>query len=292
MHSSTKEWVGGLIRAHVSSSHQNRLRIAPALCIYDEPLVGFVSGADPLWAQYKAIIGEFHLTPAELFRETTGNTVGGNDLTVISWILPFTHMIISSNAAQTHGPSEYWAHSRRDGEIYNDLLRAYVAAELTGAGFEAIAPVLGPGFRRLTAEHVGLASTWSERHAAYAAGLGAFGLSGGLISRRGVAMRCGSVVARLELQAARVTRPKLRGYCSFFQEGSCRACVSRCPAAAISTDRGPHDKERCRDFSGSIRVRIEKLYGIPSGEASGCGLCQTGVPCSERIPSGIAPVLY
>ena len=50
---------------------------------------------------------------------------------------------------------------------------------------------------RVTSDRFGFASTWSERHAAYASGLGTFGLSDGLITPRGQAMRCGSVVARI-----------------------------------------------------------------------------------------------
>jgi len=40
----------------------------------------------------------------------------------------------------------------------------------------------------------GLASNWSQRHIAYAAGLGTFSLSDGFITPKGIAMRCGSVV--------------------------------------------------------------------------------------------------
>ena len=38
-----------------------------------------------------------------------------------------------------------------------------------------------------------MASTWSERHVAYVSGLGTFGLSGGLITAKGQAVRLGSV---------------------------------------------------------------------------------------------------
>ena len=42
-------------------------------------------------------------------------------------------------------------------------------------------------------EKYGMASCWSERHAAFVSGLGTFGLCDGLITPVGKAMRCGSV---------------------------------------------------------------------------------------------------
>ncbi len=46
----------------------------PANCLpgcstpyYDSPLTGFASVVDPLFTSYKTIIGDFHLTPGELF---------------------------------------------------------------------------------------------------------------------------------------------------------------------------------------------------------------------------------
>ena len=71
-------------------------------------------------------------------------------------------------------------------------------AWLQGQGYLAVAPVISEAFV-IHWEGVDQAprSTWSERHVAYAAGLGTFGLSRGLITARGIAMRCGSVVTDL-----------------------------------------------------------------------------------------------
>ena len=44
-------------------------------------------------------------------------------------------------------------------------------------------------------------SMWSERHVAYVCGLGTFGLSKGIITRRGMAGRFCSLVTELELDA-------------------------------------------------------------------------------------------
>ena len=34
---------------------------------WDTPLVGFANGADPLYDQYKEVVGPFHWTPLEAF---------------------------------------------------------------------------------------------------------------------------------------------------------------------------------------------------------------------------------
>jgi epoxyqueuosine reductase QueG len=60
--------------------------------------------------------------------------------------------------------------------------------------------------RLSTHKHYGYASSWSERHAAHAAGLGTFGLCDGLITPKGKAMRAGSVVAKIQVE------PSIRFY--------------------------------------------------------------------------------
>jgi epoxyqueuosine reductase QueG len=126
----------------------------------------------------------------------------------------------------------------------------------------------------------GLSSTWSERHAAFAAGLGTFSLNRGFISERGIAHRCGSVITNL------VITPSLRRYrhhtenCLFCRNGSCGVCISRCPVGAIT--RFGHDKESCRVYGYETVVQeVGERYGVAT---PGCGLCQTGVPCEARIP--------
>ena len=62
-----------------------------------------------------------------------------------------------------------------------------MAEFLTNQGARAVAPCLQDGWTAINDPQVGLASTWSERHAAYAAGLGTFSLNDGLITERGIA---------------------------------------------------------------------------------------------------------
>ncbi|RNC65092.1 MAG: epoxyqueuosine reductase, partial [Desulfuromonadales bacterium] len=149
---------------------------------FDEPLVGFAAADDPLFTEYKRIIGDFHLTPAELLEGAA---------TVMVWILPVTQGTRMSNRLESTWPSLKWALTRTHGETLNGLLRRHLVAYLEGLGHRAVAPQYAPAWKEFADSPVGVASTWSERHAAYAAGLGTFSLSDGLITGRGIAHRVG-----------------------------------------------------------------------------------------------------
>jgi epoxyqueuosine reductase QueG len=148
-----------------------------------------------------------------------------------------------------------------------------------------VAPQLAPEWRSLDDAVVGVASTWSERHAAYAAGLGTFSLNDALITPRGIAHRLGSVVTDLALPATPRTAPDHRHNCLWFREQSCGRCISRCPVGAIN--HAGHDKTICREYVyGTVAAAVAEPYGVTQ---TGCGLCQTRVPCEAQIPGGSKP---
>jgi epoxyqueuosine reductase QueG len=177
-------------------------------------------------------------------------------------------------------PSREWAHTRNYGEKFNTLLRLHVVGFLSGSGYRALAPQLSPAWKRIDDALVGIASTWSERHAAYAAGLGTFSLNDGLITERGIAHRCGSVITDLVLPPTTRSGADPRGNCLYHREGSCGICIDRCPAGALS--REGHDKRKCREYvHGEIPCAVGERFQVSE---LGCGLCQTMVPCEGMIP--------
>ena len=247
---------------------------------WDTPLVGFVSGDDSLFRQYKKIIGRFHFTPQELFDLTFGKRKRPRDLSVISWVLPTAEDVRKSNRKETEFPSLLWAHTRDYGEQFNVKLRDHLVNLLMKRGYRAVAPMNSPHWRRLKSPRVGHASNWSERHVAYACGLGAFGLSDGLITAKGKAMRVGSVVTDLNLKPSEKIYPDHQANCLYYFNKTCKACAARCPAGAI-TERG-HDKDKCYEYFHAIVNPAQKAeYGV---SILGCGLCQTKVPCEFEIP--------
>ncbi len=248
---------------------------------FDAPLIGFAAADDALFSEYKSVIGEFHLTPAELTAQTEGGD-GWRPRTVICWALPIALEIRESNRGETLYPSRAWAHTRSHGESFNGSLRRHLAAYLSNAGYHAFAPQFHPVWREYPETPVGPASSWSERHAAYAAGLGTFSLNDALITPGGIAHRLGSVITDLQLAPSPRPYRNHTSNCLFHREGTCGVCIDRCPVGAIS--KNGHDKRICRDHVyGTIPKAMGEAYNVP---ALGCGLCQTKVPCESCIPQG------
>lgn len=277
------KWVETLIKDFVNRSPENTLKNRANEKAWEDPLVGFSSGDDPLYQEYKEYVGVFHWTPLEIFAMTFPSVeVSAKDLTVISWILPQTEATKLDNRKEAIYPSERWVRARMIGEEVNIKLAKHVAATLQEVGFGAVAPsLLSPSFKWMDSDRYTIASTWSERHAAYTSGLGTFGLCDGLITAKGKAMRCGSVIANIKIPATKRPYQDHHAYCLFFSNGTCGKCIERCPAGAL-THVG-HDKVKCRSYLRTVtRDYVKSNFAF---DGYGCGLCQTGVPCESKIPS-------
>lgn len=267
------------------TSALNRLTRLDNGPIYEEPLVGVADGYDPLFSQYKTIIGDYHMTPEEVIvhraRETSLPYRAG-ELSVLCWALPFTRHIRQSNASKEVWASVKWGHAYDAGEAFNNLVRRTLVEFFAGQGVLAVAPVASTAWRRI--EHLpgGHTSNWSERHALYAAGLGTFSINDGFITEKGMAMRCGSVVVNTALPVTPRRYTDHRANCLFVAKGICGKCMERCPAFAITAEG--HDKVRCRRYR-------DRLFGDFLHDTCGlevradfCGLCQTGTPCESANP--------
>ena len=254
--------------------------------MFDEPLVKFADGDDPIFTEYKNIISPAHLTPREALVKAYNNSLGDavTHISVISWILPIAEETRKSNRVEQRLPSRLWSHTRWYGEIFNDKLRSYVVDLLTNKGYLAAAPFLQPYFKTYRDEK-GLYSNWSERHIAYTAGHGTFGLSDGFITERGIAHRCGSVVTNLILPASRRSAKGPYSNCLFYLGIDCKSCINRCPAGAIS-DKG-HDKNKCQKYLKDMGYAPEQNKDGYDRDKSvaGCGFCQTKVPCEFQNPT-------
>ncbi|MBS3948906.1 MAG: epoxyqueuosine reductase [Dethiobacter sp.] len=238
---------------------------------YGQPLVGFASATDPLFLDLKKpeIVGHLLRTPREWLPDAA---------TVISFFLPFSEEVRRSNYPP--GPaSEQWMHARFKGEEFANQVRKFVIQTLIDAGGRAVAPAILPEF---IADFTTCTSNWSERHAAYIAGLGTFSLNRGLITEQGMAGRFASVITSLFFDPS--PRPYTHPFqnCPSTNDGKCGACIKRCPSGAIKPEG--KDKYVCQQY-----LRVEnpmKEFSVPFGYPySACGKCQTGVPCEHRIPA-------
>jgi epoxyqueuosine reductase len=279
-----------VLKEFTLTSPLNRLEAFGGEPIWEAPMVGFADGDDPLFAEFKKVVAPQHLTPREVmarhFAETLKLPVPEMpSVSVISFILPMNRETVRSNAAETKGPSLRWNLTRWKGQDFINELSRHLVAVLEGLGCHAVAPELAP-FYRIERTPTGFYANWSQRHAAYAAGLGTFSLNEAFITRKGIAHRIGSVVVDMRLE------PSLRPYahhlanCRFYARGKCGKCILRCPAGAI-TEKG-HDKLKCwAMLSETQKPWLEGAHGPGYiGRYAGCGLCQTGVPCEHRIPRG------
>ena len=278
------------IKDYVRRSPDNYLKNIDGCPIYDEPLVGFADGDDPLFLEYKEkkVIGDFHFTPSEALEKHMAEKLNIrkpplDDVSVISWVLPLAKEIRVSNRIMTDGPSLQWNNARWQGDTLIKKLTAYVISLLQEQGYVALAPGAASFFRMIHLPD-GLTSVWSERHIAYAAGLGTFSLTDALITPKGLAMRCGRLVTDLKLSPSPRVYTSYTACCPFLEKGTCGLCATRCPVGAI-TAQG-HNKIKCINYiEDELAPWLNKEGYI--GKYVGCGLCMTGVPCEAKIPGQI-----
>ncbi|MDR1920763.1 MAG: hypothetical protein LBS31_03350 [Candidatus Adiutrix sp.] len=260
---------------------------------YEPPLLGVAAGDDPLWLTFKAAVGPEHWTPLEAFRQAFPGEAAAENLSVLCWILPQTEATLRDQRAAGRHPCERWARNRHQAQpkVVEGLAR-FLLQRLDEAGIRALAPDLLPAWQWVDSARFVISSRWSQRHAAFAAGLGTFGLCDGLITPLGKAMRCGSLVAELKLPVSPRPYAGIYDYCLFYNSGGCGRCIKRCPGGAIS--KAGHDKALCKDYLyGRNKSYITSTWPDLSG-AYACGLCQAGVPCERGIPrraAASAPLL-
>ena len=238
--------------------------------LFAEPLIGFACASDTMFLELKQphAIGEHFWLPEDWLP---------NAKTVVSIFFPFTELVRKANAETGKWPAPEWLHGRYEGQKLINEFCAHLRDELVSAGYPSVAPSLDDRFwsrgQGVTDGSATFTSNWSERHVAFACGLGTFGLSKGLITRKGIAGRFASIVTALDLGADAREYTSVYEYCS-----SCGDCIRQCPVGAISFDRGK-DHVVCSEFPDEIRQKFAPRYG--------CGKCQVAVACEFGTPNDL-----
>jgi len=260
--------------------------------IADPPLVGFADGHDPIFQEFKAgtVIGEFHFTPEEAFsaylkrQHKNSETENPSILNVISIAFTSTPKTRLSNHRESVMSSPRWQYAFGRGMMLMQNTLKYLVSLLESLGHQAVAPMntFPPFF--LWQVFGGPTSDWSEKHIAYAAGLGTFGLNSGLITPRGAALHCGSVITDLAITPTPRTYENYLANCLYYRNGACQLCVKRCPSGALS--KHGYDSVKCFFYHEVELPKICRDIGreIKEGEHPVCSLCQTKVPCENGIP--------
>ncbi len=257
-------------RAYIENLPANRIEASYALRpelvgikMFEPPLVCIGAADDPYFELCKQphIVGEYHMTPKEWLPEAKS---------VISFFLPISDKVKTTNAQNWEWPSDEWMHARIEGQknVVNGLTR-HICELLISQGYQAVAPSLDERFTQYGRPI--FSSNWSERHAAFACGLGTFSLSRGLITEKGIAGRFGSVITDCPLPVDVRPYTEYDEYCIH-----CGVCIDHCPAQAISLEEGKSNPD-CATFVGKVLNFYEK-------KRYGCGKCQVDVPCESGIP--------
>jgi len=232
------------------------------LRMYDAPIFAFGSPEDGVFEEFRSpsVIGSHFILPHEWLPGVK---------TVIAFFLPYSERIKKANALNRDWPADEWLHGRYEGQIFLQSFALSLQKFISDAGFVSLTPAFDKRFKSGTASD-GFTSNWSERHVAFACGLGTFSLSTGLITRKGVCGRFGSILTVLDLPKDVKDYGHFLDYCIM-----CGACVKRCPVDAITLDGGKSHPP-CKDFVEFTLTKHKPRYG--------CGKCQVKVPCESAIP--------
>lgn len=264
--------------------------------IFSDPYIGVSSGDDPIYLKFKEVVGEEHYTPAELWLADGLPDQEGlmSKLRVVSIVFPFVDEIRKVSKDAEKIPAEIYLVGRNYANPFmRDLLRK-ILKHIEDLGYKATAGMLSENFTIFTKGR--FYSNFSERHAAFAAGLGTFSWHEGMITDVGCNVRFSSFITDAPFKVTPRKSDEPYANCLYHAKGTCRKCQERCPGNAI-TDDG-HDKNKCYYYQQKIGRKIKAKLGSilkpssrrinnelkPGWFPVGCAFCQFKVPCMDRNP--------
>jgi epoxyqueuosine reductase QueG len=253
---SMKAQVQGFIKTYVASykCHVN------VHTDWGEPIVAFADAQDPLFLKLKEVVDFAHLLPSDLLADAK---------TVISYFIPFTTETVASNS-KGKDASKQWVQSYTEtNQLITDLNTA-LSEMFTNSSFKAATTLPTHNF-----DEEKLVSCWSQKHVAYVAGLGKFGLHHMIITEKGCCGRIGSIVTNAKIEP---TQRIPAEFCLYKLDGSCGVCIKKCVSKALKADS--LDKQACYKEC----LRNAKTYAA-LGLADVCGKCIAEIPCSFTNPS-------
>ena len=261
-----KQQIRELIQTYISE-YQQREEIATC---FGEPLVGFADAWHPYIQSLPEVISPTHELPQNILPDAK---------IIIAYYVPFTKDLAKTNRTGGITASPEWARAYEEtnalfAELNEEIIR-FIHAK---AGHAGITP------KAVTFYQDRLISDWSQRHIAYAAGLGTFGLNNMLLTRCGCCGRFSTVLTNLDLEA---DQPLTEEYCLYKKNGTCGACVMHCPTGALTYDG--YDRFKCYAVckeNAKIYTQFGSSYTNEDGSGSNsvgsevCGKCITGSPCA------------
>lgn len=242
-----KEWVEGFIVKYIEEYPDRNF--GPK--IWRTPLVGYADANHPYIRRLPEIVMPEHSLPEDFLEDSR---------IIISYFVPFTKELaqtnvqVAGNAASKEWSEAYSYTNHMMGELNEQL-----AEELRSMGYRAAVP-------KWETNRTLLKSNWSQRHIAYVAGLGTFGINNMLISGKGCCGRYNSIVTDIPVEA---DVPLEEENCLYKSRGICKKCIRNCFSGALTVEG--FDRRKCR----------ETCSKNPEGV---CGKCDTNIPCAFTAP--------
>ncbi|MFX1278468.1 MAG: hypothetical protein ACFFA3_03575 [Promethearchaeota archaeon] len=259
--------------------------------IFSNPIIGVAQGDDSIFKKYKEIISPKHLTPEEVWKAAKLSNIEDSNLRILSIVCPFSNQIRSESIKARIMPAEIYSIGRNYANEFKIEVMKQTIEFFRKQGFRATAGMLSDKF----IIYPGFFSSWSERHIAFAAGLGTFSLHEGLISEVGCNIRLCSVITDAPLRVTSRRSDDPYANCLYYTNGTCRECEKKCPADAINENG--HDKKKCRIYGRKIEAEMTKRLApilkphlrriqgkMVQSYPVGCAFCQFGVPCMDKNP--------
>lgn len=226
---------------------------------WEHPIIGFADARGTYFHSLKKIISPTHYMPQDFLPDCT---------VVLSYFLPFDKDIGYRNE-KGQDPDPLWITSYIETNRLFLALNDFLINLCKKWGYCAISPVSAG---MIDKEHI--YSNWSQRHIAYAAGLGTFGLNNMLITDRGTCGRFSSLVTNLPVQPS---QPLKEERCLYKKSETCGLCVKQCPIHAFMPDN-VFDRKSCEAYL----TRLEQRF-----DDGACGKCVVGLPCTFVNPEEV-----
>lgn len=194
---------------------------------------------------------------------------------IIAYFVPFLKGLADTNES-CGAASEEWAQGYEETNAMLGAINEHLIRELQKKGYKA---AIHPA--SLTFDRDNLISRWSHRHIAYLAGLGTFGVNNMLITEKGCCGRYSTIVTNLDVMA---DAPMEKELCGYRRDGSCGACMRKCPSGALTADG--FDRHKCYEIckqNAAVYTSFGSSYvkdGKKSAGSEVCGKCVAGMPCA------------
>lgn len=221
---------------------------------YSGPIIAFADALDPEFEKIRDITHENHMLPREWM--PSGKTI-------VSYFIPFAKELMEINRKHKYVARE-WAVAYIETNNLIKEINSSIAEKLKLNNINTVwqLPAINYDSEKLM-------SYWSQRHIAYIAGIGTFGMNNMLITDKGCSGRYGSFIIDYKIEPNKKNRKEM---CLNKLNGSCGRCMDICPAKAL-TPQG-FDRFKCRNWVEAV----DEFYSDLSS-CDCCGKCLLG-PCA------------